>query len=237
VFEKVPNLLLLEVSDSGCGIQPDMTERIFDRLYQIATPSLAGRKGLGLGLYICKELVTLQGGEIWAHSAPGQGSAFSLTLPIFSLNTLISPLLRNEAWPAPWVGLMSVGIGSHDGWLSKEKRVEWSRESRTLIQSCLLPNLDVLVPKMNSDGAEEVFFVVVFANDEGAAVLAKRIREQFGQIEFLKQAGLTLSVSYKFLGPTPIDAAASFEDTVRTMGARLAAQIKSEIHTRSIHGE
>jgi hypothetical protein len=130
-----------------------------------------------------------------------------------------------------------VGIGSHDGWLSKEKRVEWSRESRTLIQSCLLPNLDVLVPKMNSDGAVDVFFVVVFANDEGAAVLAKRIREQFGQIEFLKQAGLTLSVSYKFLGPTPIDAAASFEDTVRTMGARLAAQIKSEIHTRSIHGE
>jgi signal transduction histidine kinase len=237
VSEKVPSRLLLEVSDSGCGIHPDMTERIFDRLYQIATPSLAGRKGLGLGLYICKELIALQGGEIWAQSTLGQGSTFSLTLPIFSIDTLISPLLRNEAWPAPWVGLMSVGIGSHDGWLSKEKRVEWSRGSRTLIQSCLLPNLDVLVPKMNSGGAEEVFFVVVFANDEGASVLAKRIREQFGQIEFLKQAGLTLSVSYKFLGPTPIDAAASSEDTVRAMGARLAAQIKSEIHTRSIHGE
>ena len=237
VFEKVPTLLLLEVSDSGCGIQPDMTGRIFDRLYQIATPSLAGRKGLGLGLYICKELVTLHGGEIWAHSAPGQGSTFSLTLPIFSIDALISPLLRNEAWPAPWVGLMSVGIGSNDGWLSKEQRVEWSRESRTFIQSCLLPNLDVLVPKMNSGGAEEVFFVVVFASNKGAAVLAKRIREQFDKIVRLKQAGLTLSVSYKFLGPTPIDAAASFEDTVRTMGARLAAQIKSEIHTRSIHGE
>jgi len=57
--------LLLEVSDSGCGINPEMTERIFERLFQASDPSSAGRKGLGLGLYICKELVTRQGGKIW----------------------------------------------------------------------------------------------------------------------------------------------------------------------------
>jgi hypothetical protein len=222
---------------STMGIPPDMTERIFDRLQQVATPSLAARKGLGLGLFICKELVTLQGGEIWAQTGPGRGSMFSLTLPLFSLNTLIGPLLRNDAWPARWIGLLSVEISSHTGWLSSEKREEWCRKSRSLIQSCLLPNLDVLVPKMNSGVAEETFFVVVFADDFGGAVLAKRIREQFGQNDFLTQAGLTLSVSYKLLGPTPIDAAASFDETVGKMGARLAEHIKSEIHTRSIHGE
>jgi signal transduction histidine kinase len=237
VFEKVPTLLLLEVSDSGCGISPDMTERIFDRLYQVTTPSSAGRKGLGLGLYICKELVTLQGGQIWAQSAPGQGSVLSFTLPVFSLDNLIGPLLRNEAWPAPWVGLMTVGIGSKDGWLSQESREEWSRETRILIQSCLLPNLDVLLPKMNSGGAEEVFFVVVFADDTGAAVLAKRIHEQFGKFELLKQAGLTLSVAYTFLGPAATEPPASIQDTVGKMAARFREQIKSEIHTRSIHGE
>ena len=237
VYEKDRTLVLLEVSDSGCGVHLDMTERIFDRLYQVASPSLAGRKGLGLGLYICKELVTLQGGEIWARATEGQGSVFSLTLPVFSLDTLIGPLLRNKGWPAPWVGLLSVGIGSQDGWLSKEKREEWSRESRTLIQSCLLPNLDLLLPKLGSGGGEEVFFVVVFADDKGAAVLAERIREQFGQFGIFTRAGLTLSLSYKFLGPTTTDPAASLEDTVGKMGARLAAQLKSETHTRSIHGE
>src|SRR5207247_1937144 len=53
--------LLLEVSDTGCGMGPEITERIFERLYQVLEPSQASRKGLGLGLYICKELVTRQG--------------------------------------------------------------------------------------------------------------------------------------------------------------------------------
>jgi signal transduction histidine kinase len=237
VLEKDPSFLLVEVSDSGCGINPDMAERIFERLYQVATPALAARKGLGLGLYICKELVMRQGGQIWVQSPPGQGAIFSFTLPVFSLGSLIAPLLRNEAWPVDSVALMSVEIGSQDGWLSKEKREEWSRESRMVIQRCLLPNLDVLLPKMDSGGAGEVFFVVVFANDKGAAVLAKRIREQFEHLEQLKQAGLIYSVSYEFLSPAPTDLAAPLEDNVAKMAARIGTLIKSEIHTRSIHHE
>src|ERR1700735_5676975 len=96
VFDQDPSLLVLEVSDSGCGISPDMTERIFERLFQTSDPSLEGRKGLGLGLYICKELVTRQGGQIWAKRTPGEGSVFSVTLPIFSLANLISPAFRKE---------------------------------------------------------------------------------------------------------------------------------------------
>jgi hypothetical protein len=237
VFEKDPGFLLVEVSDSGCGISPDMAKRIFERLYQVATPALAGRKGLGLGLYICKELVTRQGGQIWVQSPPGQGAIFSFTLPVFSLGSLLAPLLRNEAWPADSVALMSVEIGSQDGWLSKEKREGWSREIRILIQKCLLPDLDVLLPKMDSGGAGEVFYVVVFANDKGAAVLAKRIREQFGQLEQLKQAGLTFSVSYKLLNPPPTDGVALSENTAGKMAARIEALIKSEINTRAIHHE
>ena len=158
-------------------------------------------------------------------------------MPVFSLGSLIAPLLRNEAWPADSVALMSVEIGSQDGWLSKEKRERWSRETRILIQKCMLPDLDVLLPKMDSGGAGEVFFVVAFANDKGAAVLAKRIREQFGQLEQLKQAGLTFSVSYKFLKPPPTDAVALSENTVGKMAARIEALIKSEINTRTIHHE
>ena len=228
VVEKDPNLLILQVSDSGGGISPDMIERIFERLFQASDPALAGRKGLGLGLYICKELVTRQGGQIWAKSAAGQGAVFSVTLPIFSLPNLIAPLLKNETWPAESVALMSVEIGSQGGWISNEKREECSRESRILIQKCLLPNLDVLLPKMDSGGTREVFFVVVFAHDKGAAVLATRIREQFEHLQRPRQAGLTFSVSYKFLGPTATDIALPSEDPVGKMAARITALIKSE---------
>ena len=54
VSEEDPNLLLLEVSDTRCGISPEMTERIFERLFQTADPASAGRQGPGLGLFICK---------------------------------------------------------------------------------------------------------------------------------------------------------------------------------------
>ncbi len=83
VFKKVPGYLLVEVSDSGCGIKPELTERIFEYLYQVTESSQAGRKGLGLGLHIAKELVTRQGGSIWATSAQGAGSVLSFTLPIY----------------------------------------------------------------------------------------------------------------------------------------------------------
>ena len=230
VLAKDPCFLLVEVCDSGCGIGPDMTERIFERLYQVASPALVARKGLGLGLYICKELVVRQGGQIWVRSTPGQGATFSFTLPVFSLGCLIAPLLRDGAWPGNSVALISVATGSQDGWLSKEKREEWSRESVIVIQKCLLPDLDMLLPKMASEEAREVALVVAFADETGAAVLAKRIREQLGRLEPFKQAGLTFSVSYKFLSPTPTDVATPLEDTVGEMTARIEALIKSEIH-------
>jgi signal transduction histidine kinase len=45
-----PNRLVLEVSDSGCGISPDMTERIFERLFRVSDSALGGRQGLGAGV-------------------------------------------------------------------------------------------------------------------------------------------------------------------------------------------
>jgi signal transduction histidine kinase len=74
---------VVEVSDNGCGIAPEMTERIFEHLYQISDVSDAGRNGLGLGLHIARELVTLQGGRIWAEPVAAGGSRFSFTVPVF----------------------------------------------------------------------------------------------------------------------------------------------------------
>jgi PAS domain S-box-containing protein len=70
------------VRDTGCGIPPEEQSRIFDRLYQVRQGDAASERGVGLGLYLCRELVELHGGSIRVQSEPGQGSSFTFVLPI-----------------------------------------------------------------------------------------------------------------------------------------------------------
>ena len=83
------NFLLVEVSDNGCGIAAEVTENIFERLYQVNSSDTAGRVGLGLGLHIAKELVEKQGGKIWVESVLEKGSCFRFTVPVYSGQDLL----------------------------------------------------------------------------------------------------------------------------------------------------
>jgi signal transduction histidine kinase len=220
-----PRFLLLEVSDTGCGISPEKAERIFERLYQ--EPTQASRKGLGLGLYICQELVKRQGGRIWVNAVPQQGTTFSFTLPIFSLDSVLAPLLKNERWPAESVALVRIETSGRDAWSSKESRDEWFHEARSLLQRCLLPGLDVLLPAMNSDVEDERFFVAAFGDERGASALTNRIREQFQRLPRLQHSEATLSVSFSMLPPLPPDGGLSADHIVSSMATRLEALINS----------
>lgn len=68
------------VIDTGPGIPADELPMLFDRFYQTRANEQK-RKGLGLGLSICKGLVAAHGGRIWVESLPGVGAAFNFTLP------------------------------------------------------------------------------------------------------------------------------------------------------------
>jgi signal transduction histidine kinase len=76
-----PAFVQVTVDDTGPGIPPAERTRVFERFVQVDGEDGPCRRGLGLGLYICHELVTRQGGRIWAESAPGCGSRFAFTLP------------------------------------------------------------------------------------------------------------------------------------------------------------
>jgi signal transduction histidine kinase len=72
--------LVLSVQDFGVGIPKERQQQIFERYYRIE--SYGTIPGIGLGLYISKEIITRQGGEIWVESQQGSGSTFSFSLPI-----------------------------------------------------------------------------------------------------------------------------------------------------------
>jgi signal transduction histidine kinase len=229
-----PNLLILEVSDSGCGISPEMTGRIFERLFQTADPASAGRKGLGLGLFICKELVTRQGGEIWARSALGQGTVFSVTLPVFSLPNLIAPYLKRERLTEGPITLVVTEIGSQTGWLSDEVRAEQSQGVRDVLQRCLHSDLDLLFPKMGLAGATELFFILAITDGIGGAAISKRIQERLGGSEQIQQAGLTNSTSYQSLAAVKRDASESMKDFVEKVATQIQELMNEEISSRMV---
>ena len=68
-------------NDSEAGIPPDKLPLLFEKFRRLDSPEYAGKKGTGLGLYICKEIVEKQGGEIWADSEVGEWVEFSFALP------------------------------------------------------------------------------------------------------------------------------------------------------------
>ena len=76
-----PRLLQVDVIDTGAGLSAFARERVFERLYQAEDGERLDSSGLGLGLFICRELIQRQGGTIWVESEAGVGSTFSFTLP------------------------------------------------------------------------------------------------------------------------------------------------------------
>ena len=73
--------LVVSVCDTGRGIEQDKLSHVFDRLCQTQNADWMNHQGLGLGLYISRELVRLHGGDVCVQSEPGKGSSFSFTLP------------------------------------------------------------------------------------------------------------------------------------------------------------
>jgi K+-sensing histidine kinase KdpD len=66
------------VSDNGAGIAPEAQPRLFDRFWQARR---ADRRGIGMGLTICKGIVEAHGGRIWCESTPDVGTKFFFTIP------------------------------------------------------------------------------------------------------------------------------------------------------------
>ncbi|MBI1281925.1 MAG: PAS domain S-box protein [Anaerolineaceae bacterium] len=77
-----PKHVLVEVTDTGIGIQPSEMESIYDRFYRSDRARKADSGGVGLGLSLARKIVEIHEGTIEAESIPGEGSIFRITLPL-----------------------------------------------------------------------------------------------------------------------------------------------------------
>lgn len=78
-------LLYIDVCDTGHGLVAEDVEKIFDRFYQSKKSTkypVYGQSGTGIGLFLCKRIVYLHGGEIYARNNRGRGASFRILMPM-----------------------------------------------------------------------------------------------------------------------------------------------------------
>ena len=227
-FDQDPNFLCVAVADTGCGISPEGTQRIFDRLYQEARTIDSGRKGLGLGLYICKELVSLHRGRIWVESVLGKGSVFYFTLPIFSLAKLLYPVITENNRLKSMVALISIKLHPVNEASQTKITETMRREAWNVLQRCILPDKTLLLPRMVGTEESEVFYAV--SSDQNATeVAARNIQEQLGECNELQDPNIGVTVlTTKVEIPSTQDNS-SLEQLVDDVSSRIADLMKTAI--------
>ena len=72
----------MTISDEGPGIAAEERDQVFSAFFRTQSAAASQVSGLGLGLYICSELVHAHGGEITVHESDTGGAAFRVTLPV-----------------------------------------------------------------------------------------------------------------------------------------------------------
>jgi PAS domain S-box-containing protein len=75
------------VTDHGIGVPEDLRERLFERFFRVDGETARNFSGLGLGLFICGQIIMQMKGKIWVESEPGKGSTFFFTLPAKSVES------------------------------------------------------------------------------------------------------------------------------------------------------
>jgi signal transduction histidine kinase len=185
VVDADPGFVYISVSDTGRGINPETKTLIFDRLYQDADSIDNNRSGLGLGLFICREIVRLHDGRIWVSSEPGQGSTFTFTLPVYSLAKLLAPVITHKELLRPSFVLVRVELTP----LSNPPRGNWKETCRQCLETirrCVYLDKDLVLPPMGTSGAAETIFVVASTDLQQSGIMTARIREQLERVVDLK---------------------------------------------------
>jgi signal transduction histidine kinase len=230
MVETDPTAVYLSVIDSGRGIPAESLPKVFERLYQDPNAVDGNRAGLGLGLYIAKEIVTLHGGRMWVASQPGSGSTFSFTLPLYSLAKLLLPVITHKGRLRDSIVLVRVELTP----LCASLRGSWKETCQRCLERlrrCIFVDKDLVLPPMGTSGAVETLFVVASTDMEGVSIMMDRIRDQVGALLKLKASG-TLRVTVEMIPGLPAADPRIVEQQVRGVADCVTEIIQQDLGSK-----
>jgi hypothetical protein len=225
--ETDPEFAYVSVADTGHGISPEALPLIFERLYQERDTIDINRTGLGLGLYIAKELVNLHGGRIWVASQLGTGSTFTFNLPIYSLPKLLAPVITHAERLRESIVLVRVNLKP----LSTPVRGNWKevcRECLEHLRRCVYIDKDLVLPAMATNGPEDTLYVVASTDMERVNIMITRILGQISALSNLKPSGTVTAAARPVLIPAEI-ASKALEKQVEHVASRVAEMVIADL--------
>lgn len=224
VHEADPRFLIVEVKDTGCGIAADQLATLFERVSHAEETSASPRQGLGLGLFIARELATRQGGQIWASSVPGQGSSFSFTVAAFSLARVIAPVVHHARRETDSLTLVVVDGFPKGAAPSAEELHAALAQARGILHQCLVPDFEVLLPELDGSASSQRLYVVASVEQNAGQSAVDRMREHLARSEALRRTGLYFSATA--IGLEPLPSAVRFEERLEALAAKIEGLVR-----------
>jgi PAS domain S-box-containing protein len=219
-FGEDDDFVCVSVSDSGCGISAENREIIFDRLAQVQGTGEVTRSGLGLGLFISRELVSRHGGRIWLDSRPGHGSTFYFTLPVFSLAKYCSHIFSGPNLDAGSITLIAVDVVEVKG----GAQTDILREIRQILERCIHAGQDVLLPATDDKGPIVTFFIVACSDPKGSALIASRILRDLQNFDKASQLNPKISAT-----TIRVARGKSREEQIHEVAARIESSVQEHL--------
>lgn len=214
--------VVVAVTDTGPGLPAEDCRLVFDRLYQAkgVAPATGERKGLGLGLYISREIVVRSGGRIWVESEPGKGAAFKFTLPVFWFADVVSGAVAAGAKSAAlaFLDLYPPGHGLAEA-SARMVRLECAAMVRRQSREG-----ESILPEIAPPGAEGMVVVAAREPADGGAAFADRLRGVLAAARVVTLHRLKPAVDVEVVTPDGHGLTAALEAAVeRRLNLRVAA--------------
>ena len=173
--EQDPEFVRISVSDDGPGIDPQHRSRIFEQFFRVSESPDSHPGGLGLGLYISREIVKAHGGELSLSAREGGGSTFHFTVPVFLLERLLTPIASPRNLAAQTVAVITVKTPEMPNCSSDQGR--YMRSVRSVVRRCTHESSDLILPVMVVDGRPGLH-IVAFTTKDGGPSIATRAQQE-----------------------------------------------------------
>jgi signal transduction histidine kinase len=230
IFDDDSNFACLSVTDTGCGINPENLETVFERLFQESSSDEA-RKGLGLGLYIAKDLVCRQSGRIWVASEVGRGSTFFFTLPLFSVTQWLLPTLASKNLETRDLALVTVELSGPSALSPAPAEKQLADVVRTVLERAVRYASDTVMPNLVPAAFERQVHVLAVADFAGAHGLSNRIRETLtSSAELAGIGGFEFKVSFQVRERPPEARSRSREEELQEIEAWVQQIVQGQTH-------